>query len=767
MKLSLLAAACAALASASEPTQTSVILLGATGDLSRKYLWQGLFTLFVNNRSPDSIMHIVAGARDAPEKGIPKVQGFLDTRLNCGAPDISVDLSDNAVCEKAMTDFKASWEYLQLKKDNDYANLDVALKAAAGDRAEAGRLFYLSVPPFAYEQISSMVKTNAMAPEGAWTRVVLEKPFGSDLKSAQELAASLSNYFEEEEMYRVDHYLGKPGVNAIEEFRYANRQYDALFHRDHVERVDIFMKETDDCKGRTGFYDAYGVLRDVHQNHLTQMAVLVGMELASPDQAANSTVVQQLKDNVLRDMNVLSARNAVTGQYANYLEHVHEDDDSKTATNTPTWAAVQVKVDNARWRGVPFTMVAGKQLDERAAYVRVVFKKNRIVVPGTAGRERQQDENSEIIFHVQGGEFGSSKVLVSHSLPAVSFEGLQQFSPLPEALTTRFQGASRSSTDAYTTLIASVYHAQRDRFVATYNLLRSWEIWTPLLQSLGKPRTYHQPLADQLDVVLEEDGAIRFATGDTAVPRCAADQSFRGSPLRTGSTAAVVATLAQEISEVADAAVAATGSFHLALSGGSSPLKLFAALAGLQGFPWTHTHIWQVDERCVAASSLDNNFLSLSQHLLALVGYIPHNQVHPMLVEVPGRLGFCDDDGWVTDRLYDSALNDANAGVLDFIVLGMGGDAHTASLFPNAPALTQQNPPRAQFTEAPAGTAAAKRVSLSLPTINAATHKAVLVLGAGKKTIMSELRDTDGSSPALPITMVSNPTWFVDDAALA
>jgi hexose-6-phosphate dehydrogenase len=188
LALATLATAFVVLTSAEEKKQpgevVSVVLLGATGDLARKYLWQAIFTLFVNNRA-SAVIRVVAGARDAPAKGAPKVADFLDTRLQCDAPDITVDLSDTVVCAAAVADFKQSWTYMQVKTDEDYARLDAALKETAGLLTEAGRLFYLSVPPFAYEQISGMVKKNAMAPAPAWTRVVLEKPFGSDLASAQ------------------------------------------------------------------------------------------------------------------------------------------------------------------------------------------------------------------------------------------------------------------------------------------------------------------------------------------------------------------------------------------------------------------------------------------------------------------------------------------------------------------------------------------------------------------------------------------------------
>jgi hypothetical protein len=340
-------------------------------------------------------------------------------------------------------------------------------------------------------------------------------------------------------------------------------------------------------------------------------------------------------------MRVLRAANAVTGQYKDYQKHVAEDSPDAPSSVTPTFASVVVHVDNERWKGVPFVLTAGKQLDVRAAYVRVVLKSPMRVTRGDAPAER------EIIFHVQGGEFGEPRVLLSKSLPEpTALLALPQFSPLPESLAQRYNGATRRGGDAYTNLLLAVYKADRPWFVSTSNLLRSWEIWTPLLYELPAPRSYEAPLGSALDAVIAGNGLAFATAGDEAKgDECRADMKFRGQELISGPVDTLVKELAEEMLKSANAAVASKGAFHLALSGGTTPARLFHHLAHfVPAFPWTRTHIWQVDERCAEMGSSERNFAALSDQLLSnVVPTLPHYQVHPMPVHLASGLCHADD----------------------------------------------------------------------------------------------------------------------------
>eukprot|EP00051_Salpingoeca_urceolata_P005908 m.78672 g.78672 ORF g.78672 m.78672 type:complete len:264 (-) comp14593_c0_seq5:143-934(-) len=231
--------------------------------------------------------------------------------------------------------------------------------AAENGRVEVGRIFYFSVPPFAYVGLANNVNKHCRPDKPAWLRVAIEKPFGSDLTSAQEMASDLSAILAEDELFRVDHYLGKRGVKQIIPFREANRKlWDNAVTAEHVKRVDIAMKETEDCKSRTGFYDEYGVVRDTMQNHLTEILAFVGMDLPATDQDFHTA-----KSAFLASVLPAQATHTLLGQYHHYQEHFADDHpDSNEKPNTPTFGASVLHTDLPRLKNVPFVILSGKQV---------------------------------------------------------------------------------------------------------------------------------------------------------------------------------------------------------------------------------------------------------------------------------------------------------------------------------------------------------------------------------------------------------------------
>lgn len=388
-------------ASASGDGRVNVVLVGATGNLAQKYLWQVLFDTQAQEGAGS--FGVFAGATQKPEKGEPKVREILGGNITC-ARGKSAQPAEG--CEARMDTFGAAVPYFQLRGEKHYAALDAAVRAAtaASGQAEAGRIFYLSVPPKFYGSIAELIHKHARPHEGGWLRVVFEKPFGSDVASARDLAAQLTTAgLVEPEIYRIDHYLGKVGVQSIGAFRMANRHMDEEFlHNGVVERVEVVMAEKENCEGRTGFYDKYGVVRDVLQNHLTEMLALLTLDLPA-DHDPSDRELLDAKVALLRSVTKPTSRDAILGQYAAYDAHVREDRarwakdgeiDDAPNTRMPTYANVRLEIDNDRWRGVPFYLIAGKELDERRAYLRVVMKSD---APGIQGKQRQ------LLFNVQGG----------------------------------------------------------------------------------------------------------------------------------------------------------------------------------------------------------------------------------------------------------------------------------------------------------------------------------------------------------------------------
>jgi len=404
-------------------------------------------------------------------------------------------------------------------------------------------------------------------------------------------------------------------------------------------------------------------------------------------------------------------------------------------------------------------MMGGKQLDERTAYVRVIFKRTFLPAQTT----EKVLTRPQVLFSVQGGQCEQQAcVLVSKNLPIPWADNKlpSQFSPLPAALNGA-NGAIRQSGDAYTALISAVFHNQRDRFVATYNLLRSWEIWTPLLQSPVEPRIYEKSGGNNLDTLVIGN-TMQFADGG----RCNLVEScpnvnitqFRDQQLVSGEAQSVVTLLAKDLLNRAKEAISQRGVFHLALSGGSTPDLLFHQLAFfVPEFPWQNTHIWQVDERCVNAQSPDRNYHTLSRNLLQFVS-IPHDQVHPMPTDAE-----CLKEDQGAAR-YAKELKHYTE-VLDFVLLGVGDDGHTASLFPGQVDADE----KANIALAAGPKGGVKRMTMTFPLLNKASHAAVLMIGAKKRDIINKLEKAGADIQTYPITGVKVPslTWYIDCPALS
>ncbi|KAM5270486.1 GDH/6PGL endoplasmic bifunctional protein isoform 3-T5 [Hipposideros larvatus] len=760
----------------------SIILLGATGDLAKKYLWQGLFQLYLDEAGKGHSFSFHGAALTTTKQGQEFMDKFLES-LFCPkdvAPGRCAELKDQ---------FQRLSQYHQLKTSEDYLALSKDIEALVQQEGlrEAGRVFYFSVPPFAYADIARNINSSCRPGPGAWLRVVLEKPFGHDHLSAQQLATELGSFFQEEEMYRVDHYLGKQAVAQILPFRDQNRKaLDGLWNRHHVERVEIVLKETVDAEGRTSFYEEYGVIRDVLQNHLTEILTLVAMEL--PHNVSSSEAVLQHKLQAFQALRGLWKGSAIVGQYQAYTEQVRRELNKPPSFHslTPTFAGILVHVDNLRWEGVPFILMSGKALDERVGYVRILFKNQACCAQSEKHWAAGQSQclPQQVVFYIGHGELGSPAVLVSRNLfrPSLPSQSWQELEGQPglrlfgRALSDYYAYRPTREQDAYSILISHIFHGRKDSFITTENLLASWAFWTPLLDSLAHevPRLYPGGAENGHLLDFEFSGSqLAFSQrqleqlipGPASAPMPSDFQvlraTYRESPLVSAWPEELITKLASDIEATAVQAVRRFGQFHLALSGGSSPIVLFQQLAmGHYGFPWAHTHLWLVDERCVPLWDPESNFQGLQTHLLQHIR-VPHYNVHPMPVHLHQRLCAEEDQGTQAYAEEISAL--VTNGSFDLVLLGMGTDGHTASLFPQSPTgldgeqlvVLTKSPSRPHH-----------RMSLSLPLINRARKVAVLVMGRLKREITMLVSRVGHEPKKWPISGVL-PTsgqlvWYMD-----
>ncbi|XP_059997505.1 GDH/6PGL endoplasmic bifunctional protein isoform X1 [Lagenorhynchus albirostris] len=759
----------------------SIILLGATGDLARKYLWQGLFQLYLEEAGKGHSFRFHGTALTSTKQGQEVIAKVLES-LSCPR-----DTAPGR-CAELKARFQQLSEYRRLKTPEDYLALSKDIEAWVQHEGlrEAGRIFYFSVPPFAYAEIARSISSSCRPGPGAWLRVVLEKPFGHDHRSAQQLATELGSFFQEEEMYRVDHYLGKQVVAQILPFRDQNRKaLDGLWNRHHVERVEIIMKETVDAEGRTSFYEEYGVIGDVLQNHLTEILMLVAMEL--PLNLSSSAAVLEHKLQAFRALRGLQRGSAVVGQYQAYRGQVRRELQKPDSFHslTPTFAGVLVHIDNLRWEGVPFILMSGKALDERVGYVRILFKDQAYCAQSEKRWVPAQSHclPQQIIFYIGHGELGSPAVLVSRnlfrpSLPSASWkevEGQPGLRLFGRPLSDYYAYSPVREQDAYSILISHIFHRRKDSFITMENLLASWVFWTPLLDSLAHevPRLYPGGAENGHLLDFEFSGShlsfsqppLEQLVGPDSAPMPSDFQvlraKYRDSPLISAWPEELIARLAGDIEAAAVQAVKRFGKFHLALSGGSSPVALFQQLAmGHYGFPWAHTHLWLVDERCVPLWDPESNFQGLQAHLLQHVR-VPYYNVHPMPVHRRQRLCAEEDQG--AQAYAEEICTLVTNSSFDLVLLGMGTDGHTASLFPQSP-VGLDGKQLVVLTTSPSSPH--RRMSLSLPVINRAHKVAVLVMGRMKREIAMLVSRVGREPRKWPISGVlpdsGQLVWYMD-----
>ncbi|KAE8298447.1 GDH/6PGL endoplasmic bifunctional protein Glucose 1-dehydrogenase [Larimichthys crocea] len=765
---------------AQRPGHVTVVIVGGTGDLAKKYLWRGFFELYVNKVKGGNTFSFYGGGLSPADKGKPALFEILKA-LSC-----SKDVSQER-CALLKEQFLRLTQYRELKTLENYQKLakDIEQDLKQEGMTEAGRLFYLSVPAFAYADIADKINSSCRPTSGAWLRVVLEKPFGHDFRSAQVLASQLGGSLKDEEMYRIDHYLGKQVVAKILPFRKENKKFlDPIWNKHHIERVEIVLKETLDAKGRIAFYDQYGVIRDVLQNHLTEVMTLLSMKL--PKNLSNSEEVLNNKLQIFRSLLPVGKKQAVVGQYQAYKTEVQQEL-NKTKDHvsiTPTFAAVLAYIDDAQYEGIPILMISGKMLDERVGYARIVFKNDIFCV---------QNHNSvhckpkQIVFYFGHGSLQYPAVLVSKNLfkPVLKDAEWKEVTEHKDVnvlglpISDYYVHTPKEQREAYSELISHIFAGRKNSFISTENLLASWGLWTPLLSSLATsfPRIYPGGAenGDLLDICVKGkeisyNSEVVIISNDQMGGTSAKgfqvmQGKFRGTDMVSAWSEELVNRLAEDLQEAAEAAVRENGVFHLALSGGSSPLALFHRLALHHfSFPWRETHVWMVDERCVPPSEAESNFNTLHDHLLQHVR-IPYYNIHPMPVQLNQRLCVEEDRGAL---LYENEIRAlVNGSSFHFVLLGVGYDSHTASLFPGSK-WDEHGEKLVVMTESPAKPH--QRMSLTFSAINQARRVAVLVMGKGKHELVTQLSRVKDNSDKWPVTGVKPASgtlvWYIDYDAL-
>jgi glucose-6-phosphate 1-dehydrogenase len=342
------------------PDPCIVVIFGASGDLTSRKLLPALHNLQMDKLTPPETS-IVGTSRSTYEDFATEMKEAVaeHSRLSPG---------------ESWSEFAADIHYVagDVTRDELWAELKAKLESVDSERGTQGnRLWYLATHPKFFDDIAEGLGKSGLLDAGGWQRLVVEKPFGSDLASARELNATLSTFFSEDQIFRIDHYLGKETVQNLLVFRFANAIFEPVWNRRYIDHVQITVAEQDGIGDRGSFYDQTGALRDVGQNHLLQLLSLVAME---PPVAWDADAIRNEKVQVLRAVRRWSAEDCETvvtrGQYATYREEADVDPKS----STETFVAMKLVVDNWRWAGVPFYLRTGKGLPAKTTEVAIHFQ---------------------------------------------------------------------------------------------------------------------------------------------------------------------------------------------------------------------------------------------------------------------------------------------------------------------------------------------------------------------------------------------------------
>ncbi|XP_062009263.1 glucose-6-phosphate 1-dehydrogenase, chloroplastic-like isoform X1 [Rosa rugosa] len=455
-------------------SKLSITVVGASGDLAKKKIFPALFALYYEDCLPEDFT----------------VFGFARTKMtdeelrNMISRTLTCRIDKRANCEDKMDQFLKRCFYHSglYNSEQSFAELDIKLKEKEAGR-KSNRLFYLSIPPNIFVDVVRCASLRASS-ENGWTRLIVEKPFGRDSESSAELTRCLKQYLAEDQIFRIDHYLGKELVENLSVLRFSNLVFEPVWSRNYIRNVQLIFSEDFGTEGRGGYFDKYGIIRDIMQNHLLQILALFAMETPVSLDAED---IRNEKVKVLRSMRPLQLEDVVVGQYKGHSKGSKSFPayiDDPTVPNdslTPTFAAAALFIDNARWDGVPFLMKAGKALHTKRAEIRVQFRH----VPGNLykrnfGTDLDKATN-ELVLRVQPDE--AIYLKINNKVPGLGMR--LDRSNLNLLYSARYP---REIPDAYERLLLDAIEGERRLFIRSDELDAAWSLFTPLLNELEQKK---------------------------------------------------------------------------------------------------------------------------------------------------------------------------------------------------------------------------------------------------------------------------------------
>jgi len=402
----------------------TIVIFGATGDLGHRKILPALYALSVQGLLPEHFNVVGFARRDWTDE-------VYRAEMRQAIEEYSRIKLDSATWDQFAP--RLHYHRSDFDQADGYPRLGQLLDSLDA-QANANRLFYLATPPDAYPMIvQHLGEAGLQHNANGWTRIIIEKPFGRDLQSAIELNDQVHRVFAEDQVYRIDHYLGKETVQNLIVFRFANAIFEPIWNRNYIDHVQIAVAETVGVESRAGYYDSAGVGRDMLQNHLLQLLTFMAME---PPYAFDARALRDEKGKVLQALRPIQLADTLIGQYLGYRNEKGVAPKSKT----PTYAAVKIYIDNWRWQGVPFFVRSGKQLADKTTEISIVFKRpphslfpldpGGQLTPNVLTLCIQPDEGMHFRFEAKVPGAGMKRQTVDMDMRyATDFNG----APLPEA----------------------------------------------------------------------------------------------------------------------------------------------------------------------------------------------------------------------------------------------------------------------------------------------------------------------------------------------
>ena len=481
----------------------SIIIFGASGDLTSRKLIPALYQLHCNSYLPESFFILGCGRKNFTTE---QFRSSIKTSL---ASDAAADLSQFESFSNIL--YYQAIEYTT----ESFIKLSSILCSLEKKHGSAGnRIFYMAVPPFVYKTAIHMIGQTGLSNENCnnagWSRIVVEKPFGNNLITSSDLNHTIQEYFAEHQIYRIDHYLAKETVQNILVFRFANSVFEPVWNRQHIEYINICAAETLGVEHRAGYYEKAGIIRDMFQNHMMQLLALIAMELPAD---FKSEIVRDEKAKLFKSLRPFAPDSfedsIVLGQYAEgavnnkKVPSYRNEPGVDPQSLTPTFARIRVFIDNQRWQGVPLYLMSGKRLAEKKTCITVQFKQ----VPHLIFRNPASASNTanRLTFFIQPEEKISLTFQAKKPGASICLN--------PMNMKFSYGSTSNRILSAYEKVLIDSMLGEQMLFLRQDSEELCWSFFTPLIENCEK--------------CIDKAGMLNFYKSGTWGPKAAEKMSTR------------------------------------------------------------------------------------------------------------------------------------------------------------------------------------------------------------------------------------------------